>query len=260
MTENSIRFPGVAPQLREILDTHPQLEGMREALPNFPPERRTILPADPPPPGESPFVLLYLYTEDTFGEYQWTNKPKDAWLSTDVGHGIGFAAITEKPAIKEPNLRPWRRPDLFSFIGWYVASRKLIDVIAKFDPAAITTLPIEWTFRFRSTDDFVFFDVTRLVDAYDYSRCALDVHFQYGDRNLYDILYPRAFKRGAADGQHIFRDFYHRSDILVSRELAKALVDAGMRGIRFNDLVTGRTVELDHPEFRELNVESFPAR
>lgn len=252
MTKTVDRFPGVPPQLREILDSHPELAGMKEALPGFQPERRTVTPPDPAVPAESPFVLLYLYTEDPFGEYEWTNKPKDAWLSTDVGHGLGFGAITEKPVIKEPGKRPKRRPDLFDFIGWHVASRKFVEVIERFDPGVVTTQPIEWKFGGASTEDFVFFDINRLVDAYDYRRSVLDVDFAHGRRNLHDLNFPRALKPGAGNGQHIFRDYYRRHEILVSRELATALVKSGMRGIRFNDLATGRTLELSHAEYGEL--------
>ena len=260
MNEKVERYPGVPPQLQEILNTHPRLDGMCAAPPNCADERRIIEPADPPSPGESQFLLLRLYTEDPFGEHSWINKPKDVWLSTDVGHGIGFGAIKEKPVIKEPNLRPWRRPDLFAFIGWHVASRRFVDAIAKFDPAATTTLPIEWKFRWRSTDDFVFFEVKRLVDAYDYSRSVLDCTYKWEARCLEDLGYPRALKRGAGEGLHIFRDYYRRRDVFVSRQLAKAFIDAGMRGIRFDDLVTGKEIELEHPEFQELNVEGFPPR
>jgi hypothetical protein len=243
--------PSVNPQLREILDNDPQLEGMRDALPGFQPERRTVKPVNPPTPGESPFVLMYLYTEDEFNQYEWTNKPTNVWLSTDVGKGLGFGSIPEKPVIKERGKRPKRRPDLFDFIGWHVASRKFIEVLGKFDADAITTMPVEWQFKDGATDDYVFFDVTRLVDAYDYRRSALDVEFKDGRRWLHDLQYPRALKPGAGDKQHIFRDSYRRRDLIVSRQLAEALVESGLRGIRFTDLATGQTLDLAHIEFTE---------
>jgi hypothetical protein len=244
-------FPGMPPQLQEILESHPQLEGMREALPRFPPERRIVKPADPPAVDESRFVLLYLFSEDEFGGHKWINKPGNVSLATYVGMGQGFGKIPDKPVVQENGRKPERRPDLFKFIGWHVASRRFVEQLAKFDAGAITTLPIEWQFSDGSTDDYVFFDVERLVDAYDYRRSELDVAFKDGRRLLKDLNYPRALKPGAGDQQHIFRDFYRRNEILVSRELAAALVDSGMRGIRFKDLTTGKTLDLAHIEFAE---------
>lgn len=244
-------FPGVPPQLQEILDSDPHLEGMREALPRFPPERRTINPENPPATDESPFVLMYLYTDDEFEEYDWTTPPTDVSLVSEVGLGQGFGRIKNKQVVKEPVKRPKNRPDLFAFSSWHVASRKFIDVLAKFDADAITTMPVEWQFDDVTSDDYVFFDVNRLVDAYDYRRSVLDVAFKNGRRVLKNLNYPRALKRGAGDQHHIFRDFYRRDEIFVSRELAAALVDSGMRGLRFKDLATGQTLELAHIEFRE---------
>jgi len=244
-------LPGVAPELQEILDSEPQLAGMSEAPPGFPAERRSLKPKDPPAPGESPFALLYLYTNDEFDDYQWTNQPKNVWLSMDVGKGQGFGKIPDKPVIKEPARRPRVRPDLFSFIGWHVASRKFVDVATEFDADAVTTLPIKWQFKDGTSDEYVFFDVNRLVDAYDYRRSALDVEFKDGRRWLYDLEYPRALKPGVGGKQHIFRDFYRRRDLFVSKQFAEALVSAGLRGIRFNELVTGQTLELPHVEYTE---------
>jgi hypothetical protein len=237
--------------LRQILDTHPGLEGMRDPLPHFSPERRQLDPEDPPTEGESPFVLLDTYTEDPFGEYHWSNKPADTMAHRDFGYGFGFEKITSTPIITEPRKRPRRRPDLFEYSGWHVASRGFVELVSRFDAPAVTALPIEWRFRGETSEDYFFFDITRLVDAYDYRRSKLDVYFQDGKRWLYDILYPRTLKRGAGEGHHVFRDYYRRRDILMSLELAKALVDAGMRGIRFKNLVTGRELELDHVEYRE---------
>ena len=238
--------------LAEILASHPQLEGMKEALPNFPPERRQIPPLEAPRVNER-FVELYLYTEDSFGEFQWTNQPKGVMLSLEVGKGQGFGAIPEKPVIREPKRRPNERPDMFDFIGWQVVSQRFVDVLRAFDATAFRVIPIEWRFR-NHTAEYFFFEVTRAADMFDYKRSAMDVEFNYGRRLLYDLLPPKSLKPGN-DALHIVVDSWRRRQMLVSRELARALVKAGMRGLRFRDLATGQTLDLPHIEHREIDVK-----
>ncbi len=163
-----------------------------------------------------------------------------------TGKGQGFKLVTEQPRFQEDKKKPARRVDTWSYSSWLIVSPTFADILRRFDPEALETLPIDWTFKDgRKLDGYQFLDVRRRVSAYDYARTMIRVEIEKGRQYVAELGHPRALKPDIDPKIHIFRDEYFRADIFMSRALARALTDAGMEGIRFEDPVSTDTVRLD---------------
>jgi hypothetical protein len=236
-------LPQMPAELAELLKD-PRLEGMVEGLPGLPATRRKLDPHDPPVAGESPFLLMRGTYENTFGDVRWLNEPSGLSLVLRNGDGKGFPSITERPRFEERKKKPKNRADAWAYLSWLIASPAFIGIVRRFDADAIEAVEIDWTFSDGSKlDGYAFVDVRRRVDAYDYRRSEVWVELRGGQKCLAELGHPRALKPGIQTGIHIFRDNYFRSDIFVSRALARALAEGGMRGIRFEDPVSVDTVQ-----------------
>lgn len=251
VTQPSIARYAMPPDLRRILDSDPRLSGMTDPLPGFSPEVRELAPVevrDVPPA----FSLLWTTTDDPFGEMYWTNRPPDIAPYFNTGGGCGLAPVGDRPCIRESRKPPAKRPDIFEFLRWHVASNAFIEVVREFDPQAIEVKPVRWEFAGGVISDrYSFLDVTRLGDAYDYARSHLRVRYAEGKRSLTSMGYPRVLKPTFGVGASIARDSYSPHDVLVTHDLARALVEAGLRGFRFLDLARGNSIELPHVEYME---------
>ena len=238
-----VNKPQSPPEFETILQD-PRLEGLKDAPDWMPRERRVLPPANPPVVGESPFVLLREWNEEKFGRITWLNKPTAFAFSLDTGQGQGFRLITDTPQFRENKKKPARRADAWRNLSWLIVSPAFADIVAQFDSAPIETLPIDWEFSDgRKLDGYRFFDVTRLIPAYDYQRSAVRVEIQGGKKFVAGLEHPRAVKPGIDPRFHIFRDAWRREDIFMSRALARALTAANLQGIRFEDPVSIGSVD-----------------
>ena len=232
--------------LRKILETDPRLDGLesRKVVGERPME--VLKPQNPPLPGDSAFVRLYLLSDDPFGDVKWLNPP--AYVYGEVGNGRGLKAIANTPQFREAGTRPRRRADAYEYTSWLVVSGAFAKVVKQFAPQYTELLRIDWTrSNGSSVEGMYFLDVTKLVEAYDFNRSELRI---VADRKLLfeGMNYPRAIKPGADVGVHICRDSFLRHEILVSRELAEALTAARVRGVLFQELATGQVLELDYAD------------
>lgn len=238
--------PQMPADLREILDSDPRLAGLRNKPGELSRPVRVLEPKNPPSAGEHEFVRLNLVADDPVGVVEWVNEPRGAFLSVRAGYGLGLKPITQTPEFREKGSRLEHRADAYTYNTWMIASNAFVEVVRQFAPDAIETLPVDWWFEDGGRLDGIhFLDVTRRVDVYDYHRSKIRVMSDRGVRSLEGLDYPRAVKPGVDAGVTICRDAYMRSDILVSRTLAHALARAGLRGVRFEELLTGRTMKLD---------------
>jgi hypothetical protein len=225
--------PQMPPDLRRILDTDPRLEGFKESPTDIVTPQKVLKPSNPPRAEESSLVLFDLNPEDTYGKITLVNPP---------GQG------KDMPRVHEACKKPSRRSDVFPYMNWLVVSRTFVDVVNRFAPGAIKAIPVDWQFEDGKLEGAHLLDVTALVDAYDYERSELLVSAKYGQRLFRSMGFPRAIKSGAEKGVHICRDSFVRHDILVSRELARALASAALRGFVFRELATGGRFELDYAD------------
>ena len=243
MTDDAVDLPKAPPELAALLQD-PRLEGMEEAPSWLPHTRLNLMPANPPVAGESPYLLFDEYTTETFGDVDWLNEPPGTNFVARTGKGQGFRLLTETPRFKEHKKKPARRADAWRYSSWLIVSPQFADILRSFDPGAIQTLPIDWEFSDgQKLDGYQFLDVTRRIHAYDYTRSEVWVTLKRGRKFISGLGHPRALKPGIDSAFHVFRDDYYRADILMSRPLARALSEAGMRGIRFEDPVSIDTVE-----------------
>ncbi|MGH8239188.1 MAG: imm11 family protein, partial [Steroidobacteraceae bacterium] len=98
------------------------------------------------------------------------------------------------------------------------------------------TAPVDWVFTDgKKLEGYVFLDVLPMIHAYDYKRS--EVIVRVGEQGPYisSLGYPRAMRRDLPANLAIFRDAFRRHDIFVSRELARALLAANLRGFDFED-------------------------
>jgi hypothetical protein len=229
-------LPQIPPEFETLLKD-PRLDGMQDRPPGMPRDQRVLQPANPPVVGESPFLLLREWDEGSSGAVEWLNKPADIAVLQDSGRGRGFK-LTETPRFVERKKKPARHVDAWSYYNWMIVSPAFADIARSFDAEAIETLPIEWEFSDGlRLDGYQFFDVRRLVHSYDYHRSAVRVEMKRGKKFVAGLAHPRAVKRDLDPTLRIFRDAFNREDIFMSRDLARALTQAGMHGIRFEDPV-----------------------
>jgi hypothetical protein len=230
------------PEFETILKD-PRLDDLKERPDWLPRERRVLQPANPPVAGESPFLLLREWNEESFAAVDWLNGPKGIGFTLDTGRGQGFRLITETPRFREQKKKPAQRADAWRYSNWLIVSAAFADVVRSFDAEAIETLPIDWEFSDGlKLDGYQFLDVKRLEYAYDYHRSAVRVEIKKGRKFVAGLEHPRALKPGLDPALRIFRDAYHRQDIFMSRDLARALTQADMKCIRFEDPASTDTV------------------
>jgi hypothetical protein len=159
------------------------------------------------------------------------------------GQGLGFPSVTERPRIEESLKKPAVRANLFFYRSWLIASAAVVETLRQFDAEAIETVDIDWVFEDgQRLDSHVFLDVRRRIYAYDYRRSAVIVEMEKGEKRFAGLGHPRALKPEIDPAVNVFRDAHHRSDIFMSRALAKVLSGAVPRGIRFEDPVSVETV------------------
>jgi len=242
MTE-TLDLPQPPPEFSAILQDA-RLEGMVDAPPHLPRARRILQPANPPRAGESAYLLFRQYNTESFGKVDWLNKPPGMNFVMSTGKGQGFPLITEQPKFRERKKKPARRVDAWVYSSWLIVSPAFAEIMRSFDAGVIETLPIDWEFSDGTKlDGYVFLDVKRRLYAYDYARSEVWVEIQEGRKFVAGLGHPRALKPEIDPSFHIFRDAFHRPDIFMSRALARALSEAGMHGIRFEDPASIDTVE-----------------
>jgi hypothetical protein len=232
--------------LRELLENDPRVAAMPLAQAGR--RRRDVLKAlDTPASHDTRFAKLSLFNEDPFGEYKWINPPAGVYLSTDLGRGMGLRKITDTPVLYEAGPRPAQRADIFISGVLLVVSAPFLDIVKRFDAAAIESLPVDWRFEDQSKlDGYFYFDVTRQLDAFDYAHSEVRVLIDGESKRIDGLNFPRVLKNGIPRGVHLLRDSYLRSEILISVELARALADAGMRGFTAVDQLSGNTIPLNY--------------
>jgi hypothetical protein len=238
--------PQMPADLRTILESDPRLDGLSNTPGEFAKPTRVLRPANPPHADEAGLVKMHFLSEDRFNHASWRNEPTDVFLPLQVGDGRGLSRLVEKPAFVERGKPLKQRADAFEYVSWLVVSGRFIEVVRRFAPQDIETREVDWTLGDgNKLADMHFLDVLRLVDAYDYQRTQIRVICDGGRHQLDALEYPRALKAGASTGVHICRDSFRRQDILVSHELAKAMMAARLRGVKFQALDTGRVMDLD---------------
>jgi hypothetical protein len=245
MTIESLDLPQVPPEFERILQD-PRLEGMTDAPKHLPTAFRYLAPENPPAAGESPYVLFDEYNKESFAEVQWENEPQGMAFVLLTGKGRGFELIKDTPRFKEKKKKPARRVDAWTYSGWLIVSPEFAEILRRFDPSALETVPIDWQFKDgQKLQGYQFLDIRRRLSAYDYGRSEVRVEMRKGRKYVAGMGRPRALKPGIDPGIHVFREEYFRTHIFMSRALARALAEAGMHGIRFEDPVSIDTVEFN---------------
>lgn len=233
MTE--IDIPRPPADAIELL-SDPRVSGLRYRGPHMPEAGVVLKPSDPPAVGESPYVLLReRYEHSSPAKVTWVNRPGGLISVLHTGSGKGFSRLTQTPRFEEQRPRPAELPDAWIYSGWLVASPKFAQIVSAFTPD-VATMPVDWEFTDgKKLDGYVFLDVLALMHGYDYRRS--EVVVQINDKGPYvaALGYPRGLRRELAGKPALFRDAYWRHDILVSRELARALLAADLHGFDFED-------------------------
>ena len=215
----------------------PRLAGLKYRGPGRSKAGAILAPSDPPGVGDSPYVLFREgYANASPAKVTWVNDMPGLTSLLAAGKGKGFSRITVRPHFTEERRRPARPSDVWTYTAWLVASPRFAGIVRSFAPHAIETMEIDWVFADGSKlDGYVFLDVLPLVDAYDYKRT--EVAVSIGERGPYisALGYPRALRRDLPTDLVIFRDQFHRHNIFVSRELARALLAARLRDFDFED-------------------------
>jgi hypothetical protein len=241
MSESNIRkLPADAEQLLN----DPRLEGMPESRPGIPMEK-LLAPENPPKVGDSPFLLMGHSTEEAGGRVNWIDKPPYA-VTGQAGHGAGLAELGSRPRLEETGKRPDAPPEMWPYLSWFVASPRCLEIFLRFDPAAIDSIEIDWVFADgKKLDGYVFLDLRRLINAYDYKRSAVVVRNQFGKKYIHRLAHPRALKEISEPNVHLFREAHFRTHVFASRALAAELASAEIRGIYFQDPASVAAVRFD---------------
>jgi hypothetical protein len=231
--------------LRHLLENDPRVAAF-DAAPAGHPYRAVLEAQAIAGPVDERFAQLQLFHEDPFEDRKWINKPA-GFRSSDVGRGKGVAKMGQNPVIEEYGPRPALRADIFREGSWMVVSQAFDAIVRRFDTAAIESIPAEWRYQDgRHPDGVRFLDVIRKFDAFDYRHSEIRLYIQQDRKDIDGLNFPRRLKPGIPESVHLFRDSWLRSEMLISLELARALVDAGMRGFRAIALGTGGTIPLEY--------------
>jgi hypothetical protein len=219
----------------EALLNDPRVQALPENPPGFPRARILLPPENPPRPGESRYMRCYVENRESGGEPVWVNKPKDlVSLFNATGDGLGFAAISERPMIKEKARRPKRVQDIHPYLGWYVASPKAVELLRTFEPDIIETLEVDWGYSDGAKrEGAVFLDICRCIPALDYRNCEVVFEKRDGKSVFWGMGAKLALKHDIDPTFHIVRDDYKRNFIFVTREFARAWNGAKLTGLAF---------------------------
>jgi hypothetical protein len=202
----------------------------------------TLKPSNPPAVGDSPYLLFVVDYEDaSAAKVEWTNEPGD---SGRMGWGKGFAALKVRPNFTEARAKPSRLRGAWAWTRWLITSPEFAQILHRFDPDAIETVDMDWTYTDGGKlDGYRFLDVHRLLHAYDYARSVVHVGADATRKYVRELGSPRALLAELPHDVHVFREAYFKYDVFCSRELAKALVTAGLRGFHFEDPARRTRVE-----------------
>ena len=219
-------FPQLPPEALQLLDD-PRTADLKYPGPNLPRARRVLKPADPPAVGESRYLIFSpLMPDSSNARVDWLNEVPHAYaLGT---RGLTMLGV-EQPRFREARNKPKVLPDAWFYLGVMVASPGVAAIMTRFDPA-IQTVPIDWAFADGGKlDGYVFLDVHRAVPAYDYRRSEVIVEHDATRKFISRLGTVRALKRDLDPNLHAFREAFKLSEIFVSRELAAALLAAGLK-------------------------------
>jgi hypothetical protein len=234
-------FPKLPPEALALLDD-PRTADLKYQGPNLPKARRVLKPADPPAVGESRYLIFSpLMPDSSNARVDWLNKVPHAYA-------LGASGLTmlgaEQPRFLEARKKPKVLPDAWFYMGVMIAAPQVAAIMTRFDPA-IQTVPIDWAFSDGGKlDGYVFLDVHRAVPAYDYRRSEVIVEHDANRKFIAGLGRIRALKRDLDPGLHAFREAFRLSEIFVSRELAAALLAAGLK-MSFLDPATMSSVTID---------------
>jgi hypothetical protein len=238
----TIDLPTMPPDAARLL-VDPRVLALRHKGPNWPIQRLVLPPEEVPVPGESPYLLLSTEAEEDGAPLpvSWVNSPMEsiAW-----GKGSGFPDLEERPRFEEGGPTPSVPLHLRDFSSWLIAGPEAVAILRRFAPESIETTPIDVAYEDSGqVEGYVFLDVRRLVDAYDYGRCeVLVTAYELG--RVIEVGGQRGLRADIDRNLHLFRDSFQREHVFVSRELARALCAAGIRQIRFTDPADMRFVEI----------------
>lgn len=191
-----------------------------------------------PPIGPSRFLKLESGESDRgTSRIEWVNEPPLSVLLFQ-GMGCGFGKFEQRPYIVQNRPKPPKPPQIWHFPHyWLAVSPEVRDVICSFDAEAIEFCEIDWEYNDGGRlDGYGFVDVIRLLDAYDYDRCQLDVELSKdGSKRVQRILTPEVLRTDIPPEVHLLRDARHRLTIYVSCELASALAPYIAKDVEFLD-------------------------
>jgi uncharacterized protein DUF1629 len=230
--------PKLPPEALELL-ADPRTADLKYLGPNYPNDRRVLKPANPPAAGESRYVIFSpLMPDSSNARVDWLNKVPHAYALGMSGLAMLGA---EQPRFSEARKKPRVLPDAWFYMGVMIASPSVAAIMTRFDPA-IQTVPIDWVFSDGGKlDGYVFLDVHRAVAAYDFQRSEMIVEHDATRKFIAGLGAIRALKRDLDPGLHAFREAFRLSEIFVSRELAAALLAAGLK-MNFLDPATMSTM------------------
>lgn len=264
-------FPGttimpIAPQIQAMYDC-PRLEGIKdhdaEERRKFTPMfqyARWLQPADPPRPNESRYVLARPYTfdpgfaRDPIKELEFIGFPEDYHDHSRWGGGLGFDFIRGRQTVRGVLHAKAKPPEFFPAgnEGYAIVSPRALKLIQDFGVDQLDILPINWTEDSdRRFEGYVFLDVLRLIDAYDYKRCEL-VFEKHDGRMIGFLASKRWFREAEIDPSiHLFHDFYQRKQLVMSRGLWRHLHLHEVRGLYAVDPANNESV-LYHEKLARL--------
>jgi hypothetical protein len=219
-------FPHLPPEALQLLDD-PRTADLKYLGPNMPNARRVLKPVDVPAAGESRYLIFSpLMPDSSNARVEWLNKVPHAYA-------LGANGLTmlgaEQPRFREARKKPKVLPDAWFYMGVMIAAPAVAAIMTRFDPA-IQTVPIDWVFSDGGKlDGYVFLDVHRAVPAYDYQRSEVIVEHDASRKYIAGLGMVRALKRDLDPNLQAFREAYKLNEIFVSRELAAALLAAGLK-------------------------------
>jgi hypothetical protein len=213
-------------EARELLDD-PRTADLKYLGPNFPTARRVLKPADPPAAGESRYVIYSpILPGSSNARVDWVNEVPHAYALSDEGLTMLGA---EQPRFREARKKPKVLPDAWLYMGVMIAAPSVAAIMTRFDPA-IQTVPIDWVFADGGKlDGYVFLDVHRAVAAYDYKRSEVLVEHDATRKYIARLGMIRALRRDLDPNLQAFREAFMLREIFVSREMAAALLAAGLK-------------------------------
>lgn len=232
-----------APQIQSMYGD-PRLEGIknygREDRKRYDaPERRFLQPADPPRPNESRYIFARNYTFDPnlvrnpVKEFKFVETPNDFNDNERWGGGLGFDFIRGRHTVRGVLRTKVKAPEFVPAHehGYAIVSSRALKLLQDFGVDRLEILPINWT---NDSDPlfegYVFLDVLRLIDAYDYNRCEL-VFRKIDGRMSGRLGEKRWFREGEIDSSiHLFHDFYERRRFVMSRKLWRYLHNHDVSG------------------------------